>query len=367
MSRLERLYAPPEIGAPGKRAAAQVKRDLILAGLFVLTMAAVLIGALALIVPGLFGGNLRLYAYFPDAGGLAPGMHVSQADYVIGVVESVEPVFPDAAATNPCPAPETAGPCFRATLRIRDRWPIPRDSAAQVASAGLLQGNALRILPGRDRDTPLRDGEPIAVVGREADLMAQLALLADSLQGLVEHTIAPALADIAEQIATLKGMLGSGPGGSPSGGAGDEKPNNGDRLAGIFNHLNQLSADLAAAVDPVQLTRILDSVEAVSGNLVGVSATLIDRSQDMQQAVQQYGDLAADLRRLVKHNRPSIDRSVADSQYLLQELASALGPILEQVETATRHLAELSRDLRNNPAVIIQGREVQDNARRSEK
>ena len=29
MSRLERLYAPPEIGAPGKRAAARVRRDLM--------------------------------------------------------------------------------------------------------------------------------------------------------------------------------------------------------------------------------------------------------------------------------------------------------------------------------------------------
>ncbi len=128
-----------------------------------------------------------------------------------------------------------------------------------------------------------------------------------------------------------------------------------------------MSADLATALDPAQLTRILGSVETISGNLAGVSATLTDRSQDMQQAVQRYGDLAADLRRLVKHNRPGIDRSVTDSQFLLQELASALGPILEHIETATRNLAELSRDLRDNPAVIIQGREVQDNARRSKK
>ena len=367
MSRLERLYAPPEIGAPGKRAAARVRRDLILAGLFVLTMAAVLIGTLTLIVPTLFGSSLRLYAYFPDAGGLDAGMHISQANYVIGVVESVEPVFPRDEATNPCPTPEAAGPCFRATLRIRDLWPIPQDSVAQVTSTGLLQGNALRILPGRDRDAPLRDGEHIAVVGREADLVAQLALLTDSLQGLVEQTIAPALADIAEQIATLKGLIGGGATGTAGDGPGDGEPGNSDRLAGVFDHLNQLSADLATALDPAQLTRILGSVETISGNLAGVSATLTDRSQDMQQAVQRYGDLAADLRRLVKHNRPGIDRSITDSQYLLQELASALGPILEHIETATRNLAELSRDLRDNPAVIIQGREVQDNARRSKK
>jgi phospholipid/cholesterol/gamma-HCH transport system substrate-binding protein len=115
-------------------------------------------------------------------------------------------------------------------------------------------------------------------------------------------------------------------------------------------------------VDPGQLVRILGSVEQVSQNLAGASATLTSRSQDVEQAVRRYGDLASDLRGLVKRNRPAIDRSVTDSQYLLQELAASLAPILEHIETATRNLAELSRDLRDNPAVIMQGREVEDHA-----
>ena len=362
MSRLERLYAPPEIGAPGRRAAAGVRRDLILSGLFVLTMAAVVVGGLALILPGVFGGTIRLYAYFPDAAGLDPGTEISQAGYVIGLVEALEPVFPQGSETNPCPvaaddAPThhpAGSPCFRATLRIRDRWPIPRDSVARIASAGLLQGDAVRIVPGRDRGHTLTDGATIAVGGREADLVAQLARLTDSLQGLVEETIAPALAGIAEQISALQQLLGTG----------GEDPGNRDRLAGVFENLSRLSGDLEEAVDPGQLVRILGSVEQVSQNLAGASATLTSRSEDLQQAVKRYGDLASDLRGLVKRNRPAIDRSVTDSQYLLQELAASLAPILKHIETTTRNLAELSRDLRSNPAVIIQGREVQDNAGR---
>jgi len=362
MSRLERLYAPPEIGAPGRRAAVGVRRDLILAGLFVLTMAAVVVGALALILPGVFGGNIRLHAYFPDADGLDAGIHVSQAGYVIGVVETVEPVFPAGPGSEPCPPPDPAapttqaqagGPCFRALLRVHAGWPIPRDSIAQIASAGLLQGDTLRILPGRDRAHPLADGDAIKVGQRQADLVTQLGRLTDSLQGLVEDTIAPALKGIAQQIEALKGLLGTG-----------EAGGNQERLAGVFDNLKRLSADLDAALDPGQLTRILGSVEAVSENLAGATETLGDRSQDIHQAVQRYGDLAADLRALVKRNRPAVDRSITDAQFLLQELSASLAPILEHVETATRNLAELSRDLRSNPAVIIRGREVQDNARR---
>jgi phospholipid/cholesterol/gamma-HCH transport system substrate-binding protein len=402
MSRLERLYSPPEIGAPGKRAASGVRRDLVLAGLFVLTMIAVVVGTLALILPGLFGGNLRLYAYFPEASGLDAGIQISQAGYVIGVVEAVEPFFPEPGA-DPCPAPDPAqepdtaadpsrrkaGPCFRATLRIRDAWPIPRDSVAQLASAGLLQGEALRILPGQDRDHPLADGEHIATSRREADLVAQLGRLTDSLQTLVERTIAPALAGIAEQIAALQELLGTGPvpqsgardltgaEGTPdaapdagpgtagnAAGNGAPEPSGRERLAGVFNNLQHLAANLDAAVDPEKLSGILNAVEQIAKDLAGVSGTLSGQSQDVQKTVKDYGALAADLRALVKRNRPAIDRTITDSQYAAQELAASLAPILEHIEATSRNLAEVSRDLRTNPAVILRGREVQDNARR---
>ena len=329
MNRLERLYSPPEIGAPGKRAAVGVRRDLFLAGLFVLTMVAVVAGTLALLMPGLFGDSLRLYAYFPEAAGLDSGIQISQAGYDIGVVEAVEPVFPEA-GLDPCPdpnpipvpgaaAPRTpSGPCFRATLRIRAGWPIPRDSIAQLASAGLLQGQALRILPGQDRGHPLADGDRIHVVGREADLVEQLGRLTDSLQTLVEQTIAPALAGIARQIAALQELLGTGPAVKPGttadadrtagagegaagtgAGAADGKapgaegagatahggtdaaaePSGRERLAGVFDNLQNLSANLEAALDPQKLSGILSAVEQIAKDLAGVSGTSTARAR----------------------------------------------------------------------------------------
>jgi phospholipid/cholesterol/gamma-HCH transport system substrate-binding protein len=51
---------------------------------------------------------------------------------------------------------------------------------------------------------------------------------------------------------------------------------------------------------------------------------------------------------------------VDETQYLLQELAAALTPILTNIEDATRDLSALARDLRTNPAVILKGREVEN-------
>ncbi len=92
MSRLERLYSPPEIGAPGKRQAQSRHRDLFFAGAFVLAMLAVLGVVLTLLSPGLFGGY-GLRAYFLDADGLDRGIDVIQEGFVIGVVQAVDPVF----------------------------------------------------------------------------------------------------------------------------------------------------------------------------------------------------------------------------------------------------------------------------------
>jgi phospholipid/cholesterol/gamma-HCH transport system substrate-binding protein len=359
MSRLERLYAPPEIGAPGKRAAAGRRRDLLLAGLFVAVMAAVAVWALALLIPGFFGGAYRLNAYFADASGLKPGTQVIQDGFLIGMVDSMSPVFPgrDPEEGRNCPggdpqeaaAPRGRLPCFRATLRIRHDWPIPRDSRARLGSAGLLQGEAIAILPGTAEDT-LADGDRISAADREIDLMDQLGALTDSLQSLVDETIAPALASIRQQIKTIEDLLGTGP----------DTGENRDRLAGVFENLQQLSEGITQAVRPEQLEAIMTAVQRLSENLAQVSGTLGERTGEIERTVRNYGDLAVDLRGLVRENRPSIERSLDDTQYLLQELAAALTPILTNIEDATRDLSALARDLRANPAVIIRGREVED-------
>jgi phospholipid/cholesterol/gamma-HCH transport system substrate-binding protein len=355
---LERLYSPPEIGAPGKRAAGSRRRDLLLAGGFVLAMAAVALGTLALLVPGLLGGVYRLHAYFADASGLHTGTQVLQEGYVVGMLEALEPVFPgrEGAEADLCPPREAKGasrsarlPCFRATLRILDGWPIPRDSLVQLGSAGLLQGQAIKIRPGAS-DTPLTDGERIASVGREDDLVTQLGALTESLQTLVNETIAPALASIQQQIKAIEDLLGTG---------GDSAENR-DRLAGVFENLQQLSRDITQAVDPDQLRAIMTAVESVSGNLAELSGTLGERTGEVERTVRNYGDLAVDIRGLVNDNKPSIERSLDDTQYLLQELAASLTPILTNIEDATRDLSALARDLRTNPAVIIRGHEVED-------
>jgi phospholipid/cholesterol/gamma-HCH transport system substrate-binding protein len=271
------------------------------------------------------------------------------------MLESLRPVFPgrDAEAGH-CPGADGAPapsrrPCFHAVLRIRADWPVTEGTRAQRGSSGILQGEVIHLLPGGGSGR-LADGARIPSVAGEPQLGAQLSALTDSLQSIVDETIAPALASLEHQIRTIEGLLGTGDGGA----------DNRDRLAGAFDSLQRLTADLERAVDPEQIAGILGSVEQLSANLTQVSAELSQRTGAVERAVNQYGALAADVRGLLSRTSPPLERSLDDTQYLLQELSAALTPILANVEDATRDLSALARDLRGNPAVIIRGREVEE-------
>ena len=361
--RLDRLYAPPEIGAPGKRRALDERRQIFLAGIFVLAMAVLVVAVFALILPGLLGQAYRLEAYFPDAEGLDPGMQLIQEGYVIGLVERVQPVFPgDPAHGRHCPRPAAAAPprsptlpCFRATLRIRDQWPIPEDSEVRLTTLGLLKGNALRIAVGQSAEL-LAPGAVIAARAPEPDLTQQLAVLTETVRLVVEESIAPTLASIRDQVKTIELLVGGGDD------QGQGLAGNREQLAGAFENLRLLSDNLVKAVDPQAIGAILASVETMSADLARITAEMAGSTQDVQRTVNNYGDLATDIRGLVNENRPALQRSLDDTQFLLQSLSASLNPILTNIEDASRNLSAFSQELRTQPTQLLRPRETQEQA-----
>ncbi len=357
MSRLERIYSPPEIGAPGRRRALARRRDLVLAGLFVLAMLLVGIGAMALLSPTLLGGSYRLYSYVDNASGLRRGIQVMQDGYVIGTLVAVEPVMPgqDDHARY-CPDESWSEraepkPCFRMTLLIRERWPIPAGSTARIAGAGLLEGDAIMIDAG-DEPEGLADGAVIVACGREPTLPAQLAALTDTLQLVVDETLTPALASIETQIDTIGRLLGTDAEADDTGAAANKQ-----RIAGVFSDVEQIIAGLDQALDADRLDEILDRTNRVMANLEQVSGSQDTQSKSIDETLASFDALANELRALVATNEPAIQGSLDDTQYLLQELAAALTPILANIESASRDLSALSRELRADPSTVLRGRE----------
>ena len=308
MSTIDRLYSPPEIGAPGKREARRLRRDLRLAGVFFVTMLALAVLGLVLLSPTLVG-SYRLYAYFETAEGLIPGIEIRQAGYPIGLVDAVTPLLPETAETaSPCSAL-----CFRATLRIRRDWPIPTDSVASIGSIGLLHGDAVLIEAG-SASTVLTAESTIVVAPREPTLVARLDALAVRFYVLLDESLAPALAEFQRVLA------------------------------------ENMTPALAALIS--QLERL--------GELTASTREVI--SDEFAQTAQAVHALADELRQLLAENRPALRQTVDDSEYSMRELAATLVPILTNLEETTRNLAALSRELRQHPASLLRGRDSREQA-----
>jgi phospholipid/cholesterol/gamma-HCH transport system substrate-binding protein len=376
MSDFERLYRPPQIGAPGRAAARARSRSLRRSGLFVVLMALLLIAVLLLLrFRNLDAIELRTYLPFTD--GLTAGALVEQAGYTIGTVVAVTPSFPAAEQTPGCSAtantaaePATAPPpqhrpCFLVRLRIDRQWPIPADSVAVLGSK-LLQGAVIRIQPGNasallaDNDTLNGRGDDSDLASSVNQLVVRLGTLLDHVQGIMDQTVAPLLSSINQQVGALQQLTVSvdGEGGSNTGAALKD-------VAEVLNNLKQLTGDLASPASQdrdTDIGKLLRATRLAAENVEGITAAVDSRTEEIRKAVSQFTALGERLNKLARNASPGIERAITDSQYLMQETATALTPILNNIDETTRNLLELSRDLRDNPAVLIGGRDNGDNS-----
>jgi phospholipid/cholesterol/gamma-HCH transport system substrate-binding protein len=384
---VERLYTPPQVGAPGRAAARRRRRELRRTGLFVVGMGLLL----ALVMSLLHYRSLsaiHIDTYLPFTAGLSPGAVVKQAGYSIGSVTSVAPVF--GAERRQI---ENLGqgcldsrnrPCFRIRLRLRSDWNIPDDSQAVIGSS-VLQGAVVRIEPGTSA-TFLDDGATVAGHGEGSDLeqlQAKIAQILDGVTQAMDQTIRPLLASIEGQMRGLQDLMigsapaaGQHPDSGDTGDTGTDAPGGGPALptaAGnaltdaseVLANLRQLTADLAGRADQARDTdigKLLRATRKAAENVETITADINARSAEIRKAVAQFSQLGEELNELVQNAGPNVQATLTDSQYMIQEIATALTPILNTVDETTRNLLELSRDLRDNPGVLLGGRNTRDNA-----
>lgn len=333
MSGIERFYSPPEIGAPGRREGFKRRRDLLVAGVFSLSM----LIALVLSIGYLFGMSGEIKGFTiecPASGGVKPGTPVLQLDYPIGKVVSVEPGINDG----------KKGPPFILSFEIDRDWRVLANDKIVIGSAGLLQGNVVNLVRSTQPEIANASAapEPGELLGCEIE------------SDLVEK-IDPIIESVKRQVAVLEGFLVSQ----------DPSTDSRKTMTGILDNLRDISDHLKqqmSAINPEEIGDIVGSARATAKNVEQITATLTKRSAEIDHAVADFGELADKLKRLVEKNDPKIERSLSDTQYMLQELATAMTPILNNLDETSQNLKELSVDLRKNPATAIWGREVRDNA-----
>ena len=294
------------------------KRNYIVVGAFVITMLVALILWIALL-SGRTGATDDYYIVYDNVMGLKSGVEILYEGFPVGHIEGISPVERESRRS------------FRVDVSVTRDWPIPEDSVAKVTAAGLLSAYVLDIQAGESQKL-LEPGSEIK--GQEAqDMLSAVNAVADEALKVIEESVRPMLARFAE--------------GAP----------------GIVDNVDQFTAELNKTVDqinavlsPVNVERvgqILQNLDSATGEF----ATLIEGLGETRELV---GGLIAKVDALLEEDQGELSVAIRDLRRTLAAVSRRIDSITSDLESTMRNMNEFSRQLRENPGVLVRGRETSD-------
>jgi phospholipid/cholesterol/gamma-HCH transport system substrate-binding protein len=305
-----------------------VKRDHInyfAVGLFVLLMLGMLLYALLRIN----GENQKsdiYYTYYRSVSGIKTGAPVAYQGFELGHVDAIEPTQKEGRTV------------YRLALKLRQGWKIPSDSRAVISASGLLSGMLVEIREGSSSSLLGPGGE---IAGTESvNLFESMAVLTEQLSQLTRDDAKPLLANLNRRIERIGGSLEQG------------VPESMNQLQAVLKKLNNTATLLETTLggeNRAHVTAVLKNTDQSSLNILRLTA-------DFERTRKQLDQFLADTHGVVTQNRPDIEASVSELRDSLQRVNT----ILHHLEGASLNTNELTRQLRQNPALIIQSKPAAD-------
>jgi phospholipid/cholesterol/gamma-HCH transport system substrate-binding protein len=291
-------------------------RNYIAVGAFVVAMVA----ALAIWLVTLSGRGFASHSYFvvyETVLGLAEGTQVLYAGFPVGQIAGIEPF-------------EREGKrAFRIELGIRRDWKLPEDSVAAVAAPGLLSAVVIDIRGGSSA-TLLSPGSELRGIAA-ASVFTVVSDVASELTELSEKSVKPLLES-----------LGRG------------TPEIVSNVETFTRELNVTLKRIDALLSPTNVERI----DRILANLETTSSGFAAVSGDLSRTRAEIDQLLRTVNRLLDRNQGEIGHAITDLHDSLEAVARHIDAISHNLELSTRNLSEFSRQIRENPGVLVRGREA---------
>ena len=313
-------------------------------GIFVLAMLAALIVALA-VLSGRTGLVDTYYAVYDNVTGVKFGTLVVYEGYHVGQVEDVTPV-------------EDAGRMrFRVELSVRQGWRIPADSVASIATSGLLAAATVHIRAG-DSDDALKPGSTMITGGR-IGLMAGVESVATQAEDLIEKEVKPLLAKVDGAVEGLNALL-EGEGQTLFGAFEALASDVAQRGPRITENVERFTETMNRSGEQLEALLHPDNRARFEGLLDSLKVTV----DDFDVLAADLRSLTADMAAVVGENRGDVAQSVDDVRYVAESLARRIESMNQNLEGASRNMLEFTRQIRQNPGVLLGGRRPPDAADR---
>jgi phospholipid/cholesterol/gamma-HCH transport system substrate-binding protein len=287
-------------------------------GVFVLVMFGLLLAVLFRLT-GTRGDTDIYYAYFDNISGLNRSAPVSFEGYPMGHILAIEPEQ----------ARGKTG--YRLTLSVQEGWKMPRDSVARITAFSLLSEFVIDIHQGVSKDY-LRPGDTLQGL-QGGDFYSALNSVASDVSDLTRNGAKPLLDKINHLVDTV-----------------------GTRVPALLKDLKTLLAKLDNNADALKELLNKDNQQHVSSllkNADAASVNLLQLSSDVNKTRAQLDQLLNDSGALLKDSTPQLRASVTQLRNALDLVADNIDAIMHNAEGTSRNMFELSRQLRQNPGLLL--------------
>ena len=226
---------------------------------------------------------------------------------------------------------------YRLELGLKAGWKIPTDSVARIISPGLLSDDLIDITEG---DSPTIIASNGLIEGQDSiNMMATLSSVAYDIKDLSDNSIKPLVSNLSSNVDAIGNDLKT-------------------TIPAVTDSINHLLASLNSSAE--QLAIILN--EKNQRHLANVFENADNISQNLAILANSFNDARAQLdlflknsNQLVSDNSNDLRQSVIDLRSALTTISDNINAIVYNIDNTSRNLNEFSRQLRDNPGVILRG------------
>ncbi|HEX5635732.1 MAG TPA: MlaD family protein [Gammaproteobacteria bacterium] len=265
-------------------------------GVFILIILTVLF-AMFYRVTGQVAGAEDYYVVFDNVAGIKRGTAVTYSGFPIGQLDDVQPLV-DAGKTR-----------YKLHLQIKGGWKIPEDSIAQIIMPGVIADRQIEITEGKSQIL-LQPGATIS--SRETvDLMT----LVNSIGNELDTSIVSLTGDASVLIKKLD--------------------NTADQLAVLLNDANR-----------THLNNAFRNADEASENMLKLSQGFASINTRLEDVLRRADNLLQD-------NDADVRQTVIDLHRSVESVTTNMDAILYNLDASSRNMNEFTRQLRNNPGVLL--------------
>lgn len=314
---------------------------------------------------GLFEKRNQYFAEFNNVAGLQLGASILYEGYIIGDVKEINPKQIENKML------------FDVTLNIRTDWNIPEDSYAIIDTVNLLSKESIIISAGNSVNF-LQPNDFIKT-RIKTDIFSTANQIAQKINNLADDKLLPAITENIDFFnSTAKNLT-------------DNVKNTSDEILELTRDIkflvDQVSKDLAKDIQEASNNIALlsndsrkffnSTSESVEQNLITVGDNIVNLTEKVNQMIasddivlklENFTDNLEDISFITKSLIQQLDKmsgkagnNIIDSSddllFILETVGDNIVNLNESLDQTLRNFESFSRQLKNNPSVIIRGTE----------